>query len=159
MNIKFSFLLFGIVLGLFTPFNVESDKNDFCTDLIYLMEQSESQFSEIKDQERDGNKLQLIFADAEDCRFSLGLNSSSYQCFWKYDLGSEQAVTQLELLRKETKKCIGHLYAEESDDSVNHPDFYLAYFYVFPNGQVNIALKDKSVTMNTYVSVRVDALK
>ncbi len=158
-SIRLFYWVLAIIICI--PIRAYPSDNEFCLDLKYLMEQAKNQFSTIQAQtdKQEDNTSKFIVADAESCQFSLGINSSSYQCFWKFDYGSEQADQQFEKLRTETQNCIGHLYSEQIDDSVNHPDSYSAYYYVFADGQVNVALKDKAITMNTYISVRVDAFK
>jgi len=80
-----------------------ASENEFCADLQYLIEQTASQFAELKTktQGQGQNNSQLVFTDAKDCRFSLGLNSSSYQCFWKYEIAGDKALAKLELLRSQ----------------------------------------------------------
>ena len=134
------------------------DKPIGCSDFLYLIEQSKSRFSDIrKDAGSEFGTYDTahVLSGAWYCAILEDKEKVSYQCAWKYPLGDRQAHGAFKEVAKEMKACIGEFAEEQTDRPVNHPDFYAAHYYQLPDGEVSVALKNKSSLKSTLVSIGV----
>jgi hypothetical protein len=142
------------------PFlNAASEEPALCSDILYLIEQSRSQFVAIRgDTGSDfgGYDATFVLPDAWYCVILEDAEKGSYQCTWKYPLGDERAHQTYQRFIEEMRNCIGHMAEERVDRPVNHPDFYASYYYRLPGGEASVALKNKSKLMSTLVSIGID---
>ena len=140
-------------------FNAESEEPTLCPDILYLIEQSGSQFSAIRgDRASDSGDYHTTFVlpDASSCVILGDAEKSSYQCTWKYPQGDERAHGTFKGLVREMRNCVGNIAEERKDQPVNHPDFYAAYTFQLPGSEASVSLKNKSKLMRTLVSIRID---
>jgi hypothetical protein len=56
------------------------------------------------------------------------------------------------------RNCIGERSDESLDKSVNHPDFYASHAFSLTDATVSVSLKDKSVPLRSFLSLRIDAV-
>jgi hypothetical protein len=139
--------------------NGVAEERTLCADILYLVEQSRSQFSEIR-----GNTgsdfgdydATLVLTDAWYCVLLEDVEKASYKCTWKYPLGDKRAHETFQRLAGEMKNCIGHMADERTDQPVNHPDFYASYYYQLPGSEARVTLKNKAKLRSTLVSIVVD---
>jgi hypothetical protein len=104
-----------------------SEDSALCPDLLYLIEQSESEFSAIREDTKSefgGYDAALVLSGASYCTILEDAEKASYRCVWTYPRGDEQAHTTFQRLATEMRACIGTRAEEQTDQSVNHPDFY-----------------------------------
>lgn len=136
-----------------------SEDSALCPDLLYLIEQSESEFSAIREDTKSefgGYDAALVLSGASYCAILEDAEKTSYRCVWTYPQGDEQAHTTFQRLATEMRACIGTRAEEQTDQSVNHPDFYASHYYDLPEARASVALKDKSNLRSTLVSIRID---
>jgi len=139
--------------------NAASEEPTLCSDILYLIEQSNSQFSAIQgDTGSDFGDYDttLVLPDTWYCAIFDDVEKRSYRCVWKYPLGDKRAHKTFQRFVKEMRSCIGNIAEEHTDQPVNHPDFYASYHYQLPGGGASVSLKNKSKLMSTLVSIRVD---
>jgi hypothetical protein len=144
---------------VFVFFNTASAKPILCSDILYLIEQSRSRFSEIqKDTGSDFGDYDTTFSlsDAWYCVILEDVQKKTYKCTWKYPLGDERAHKTFQRMVKEMRDCIGNIADERKDQPVNHPDFYASYYYQLTGSEVRVTLKNKSRLMSTLVSIVID---
>lgn len=147
------------VFSTITFMNAASEEPTLCSDILYLIEQSSSQFLAIRgDTGSDFGDYDTTFVlpDAWYCAIFDDVEKRSYRCVWKYPLGDEQAHKTFQRFVKEMRNCIGNIAEERTDQPVNHPDFYASYYYQLPGGGASVSLKNKSKLMSTLVSIRMD---
>jgi hypothetical protein len=147
------------VFSTITFLNAASDEPDPCSDLLYLIEQSKSQFVDIRGGTAgDFGDYDATFAlpDAWYCAIFEDAEKGSYRCVWKYPLGDERAHKTFQRFADEMRSCIGDIAEERTDQSVNHPDFYASYYYQLADGAASVNLKNKAKLMSTLVSIRID---
>lgn len=138
-----------------------SEDPALCPDLLYLIEQSGSEFSAIQadtKSEFGGYDAALVLSGASYCAILEDVEKTSYRCVWKYPQGDEQAQETFQRFAKEMRACIGNMAEERTDRSVNHPDFYASRYYQLPDGRASVNIKDKSNLKSTLVSIRIDGL-
>ena len=136
-----------------------SEDSALCPDLLYLIEQSESEFSSIREDTKSefgGYDAALVLSGASYCTFLEDAEKTSYRCVWTYSQGNEQAHETFQRLAKEMRACIGTRAEEQTDQSVNHPDFYASRYYQLPSGRASVNIKDKTALRSTLVSIRID---
>ncbi len=147
------------VFSSITFLNAASEEPTLCSDILYLIEQSRSQFVAIRgDTSSDFGDYDATFVlpDAAYCVILEDVEKMSYRCVWKYPHGDERAQKTFQRFVKEMRNCIGNIAEERTDQSVNHPDFYASYYYQLPGGAASVNLKNKSKLMSTLVSIRID---
>jgi hypothetical protein len=145
-----------------TFLNAASEEPVQCAVILYLIEQSRSQFSAIQgDTGSDFGDYDTTFVlpDAWYCVIHEDVEKRSYQCAWKHPYGDERAHKTFERLVKEMRNCIGNIAEERRDQPVNHPDFYASYYYRLPGGEARVTLKNKSELGSTLVSIVIDGFK
>jgi len=139
--------------------SVASEEPSLCADILYLIEQSRVQFSAIQgDTGSDFGDYDatLVLPDARYCVILEDAEKKTYKCTWKYPHGDERAHETFERFAGEMRSCIGNMAKERTDQAVNHPDFYAAYYYQLPGSAASVSLKNKSNLMSTLVSIRID---
>ena len=147
------------VFSTITVLNAASQEPIPCSDILYLIEQSKTQFLAIRGSagnEQGGYETTFVLSGAWFCVILEDAEKGSYQCTWKHPHGDERAQQQFLGFVKEMRSCIGHFAEERKDQSVNHPDFYASYFYRLPGGEASVTLKNKSKLMSTLVSIGID---
>ena len=145
--------------SVITFLNAASEEPTLCSDILYLIEQSRSQFLAIRgDAGSDFGDYDTTFVlpDAWYCVILEDVEKRSYQCTWKYPLGDERAQKTFQRFVKEMRNCIGNIAEERTDQPVNHPDFYASYYYQLMGGEASVTLKDKNKLMSTLVSIGID---
>jgi hypothetical protein len=150
------------VFSTTTFMNAASEELTLCTDILYLIAQSGSQFSAIRgDTGSDFGDYDTTFVlpDASYCVIHEDVEKRSYHCTWKYPYGDERAHKTFQRLVKEMRSCIGNIAEERTDQPVNHPDFYASYYYQLPGGEARVTLKNKGKLMSTLVSIVIDGSK
>ncbi len=150
------------VFSTITFLNAASEEPTLCSDILYLIEQSRSQFLAIRgDSGSDFGDYDTTFVlpDAWYCVILEDVAKRSYQCTWKYPYGDERAHKTFQRFVKEMRNCIGNIAEERRDQPVNHPDFYASYYYQLPRGEARVTLKNKSKLMSTLVSIVIDGFK
>lgn len=146
-------------LSIVTFLNAASEEATLCPDILYLIEQSRSQFLAVRgDTGSDFGDYDatLVLPDAWHCVILEDVEKTTYKCTWKYPLGDEQAHQTFQRFAKELRNCIGHIAGERTDQSANHPDSYASYYYQLPSGAASVSLKNKAELMSTLVSIRID---
>jgi hypothetical protein len=136
-----------------------SEDSALCPDLLYLIEQSTAEFSSIREDtksEFDGYDAALVLSGASYCAILQDAEKTTYRCVWTYPRGDAQAHTTFQRLAKEMRTCIGTRAEEQTDQSVNHPDFYASRYYQLPSGRASVNIKDKTSLRSTLVSIRID---
>lgn len=147
------------VLSIITLSSAAAEEATLCSDILYLIEQSRSQFLAVRgDAGSDFGDYDttLVLRDAWYCAILEDAEKTTYRCTWKYPQGDERAQYAFQQLAKEMRHCIGHLAEERTDQPVNHPDFYAAHYYQLPGGAASVSLKNKAKLMSTLVSIRID---
>lgn len=138
----------------------QSEDRALCPDLLYLIEQSQARFSAIRkdaESQHGGHEAALTLAGASYCAILEDAEKASYRCAWTFPQGDERARTTFQRLGDEMRGCIGGLAEEQTDRSVNHPDFYASHYYLLPGSRASVTIKDKSALRSTLVSIRIDA--
>jgi hypothetical protein len=115
------------VFSTITFLNAASEERTPCSDILYLIEQSRSQFVAIRGD--TGGDLRdydatFVLPDAWYCAIFEDVQKGSYRCVWKYPHGDERAHKTFQRFAEEMRSCIGPIAEERTDQSVNHPDFY-----------------------------------
>ena len=147
------------VFSIINFLNAASEETTLCSDMLYLIEQSRSQFLAVRGDtgsdfgDYDGT---FVLPDAWHCVILEDVEKSTYKCTWKYPHGDERAHKTFQRFAKEMRNCIGHIAEERTDQSVNHPDFYASYYYRLPGGAASVSLKNKAKLKSTLVSIRID---
>ncbi len=147
------------VFFLITFLSSASEKSTLCSDILYLIEQSRSQFLAIQgDTSGDFGDYESTFVlpDARYCVILEDVEKKSYKCTWKYPHGDERAHKAFQRFAKEMRNCIGNSAEERTDQPINHPDFYTAYYYQLAGGEARVTLKNKGKLMSTLVSIVID---
>ncbi len=148
-----------VICSLMTVLGSASEEPTLCSDIFYLIEQSRSQFLAIqRDTNSDfgGYESTFILADAQYCVILEDVEKKSYKCTWKYPHGDERAHKAFQRFAKEMRNCIGNSAEERTDQPINHPDFYTAYYYQLAGGEARVTLKNKGKLMSTLVSIVID---
>jgi hypothetical protein len=150
----------GVLLASYlASFSAASQEPISCADILHLIEQSKSQFSEIQgstESDFGGYDATFVLPDVWYCAILEDVEKASYKCTWKYPLGDEQAHEAFERLAKTMRNCIGHMADEQTDRPVNHPDFYASRYYRLPGGEARVTLKNKAKMVSTLVSIVID---
>ena len=147
------------VFSICTSLNAASEEPTLCSDILYLIEQSRSQFFAIRgDTGSDSGDYDTTFVlpSAWYCVILEDVEKRSYKCTWKFSYGDEQAHKTFQRFTKEMRNCIGNIADERTDQPVNHPDFYASYYYQLPGSEARVTLKNKSKLMSTLVSIVID---
>ncbi len=100
------------VFSTITFLNAASEEPTLCSDILYLIEQSRSQFVAIRgDTSSDFGDYDATFVlpDAAYCVILEDVEKSSYQCTWKYPHGDERAQKTFQRFVNEMRNCIGSL--------------------------------------------------
>ncbi len=142
-----------------TTINAYAEERKFCSDIEILIEHSYTRFLAIRGERNDnpGGYNSLFFLpDASSCIIMQDIEKSSYQCSWEFQYGEARADRKFDHFREALKSCIGYLAKERKDQLVNHPDYYLSFYYLLPSGQVNVTFKKKVKLMKSYVSIGID---
>lgn len=152
--------LAAAVLFPLLPFsNAVSQQLIGCSDIRYLIEQSRSQFVEIRGSsggDFGDYDATFVLPDAWFCLILEDVEKWSYRCVWKYPHGDAQANTTFQRFVREMRNCIGTIAEERADQSVNHPDFYASSYFRLSGGAASVSLKNKAKLMSTLVSIRID---
>lgn len=149
-----------VVLILF-PLNPVLAQSIACSDLTYLIEQSQTGFKAILDKtdsEFGGRDTTIILPNAQYCVILEDQRKRSYKCTWTFGYGAEQAQETFEKYAKDVSNCLGSSASESKDQLVNHPDTYYSHLYRISNTDLRVTLKNKGALRNTLVSVIVDGL-
>ena len=153
-------IMISAILLAFLAFNQWFTKPDLCSDILYLIEQSKSDFLAIRtDISTNARTVESSFflPDTEDCTVFEDAAKSSYQCTWYFPLGDIEADAKFEMLATDIRTCIGDIAEEQLDQPVNHPDIYRSSYFLLPQGQLSLSLKNKSAFSSTLISIRMDA--
>ena len=137
----------------------ESEDRALCPDLLYLIEQSQAHFSAVREDtesQHGGHETALTLAGASYCAILEDVEKASYHCAWTFPQGDERAHTTFQRLADEMRGCIGGLAEEQTDRSVNHPDYYASHYYLLPGSRASVNIKDKTALRSTLVSIRID---
>ena len=152
----------ALILSTIPFLNAASAESTLCPDIVYLIEQSRTQFVAI----RKGTNSKVgeydstfLLPGAWYCAIFEDAEKASYQCTWKYPHGDQRARKAFQRFVKEMRSCIGNIAEERIDKPVNHPDSFLSYYYQLPDGEASVALKNKSKLMSTLVSIGIDGFR
>lgn len=89
------------------------------------------------------------------CSFSLDLSGSkSANCNWAFPYRTDEATTEFNTMLKALTACADPAFAIETDQPVNHPDFFDLRILQVANGEVGLSIKDKVGLNQTYVFLR-----
>ena len=77
--------------------------------------------------------------------------SKSSNCNWVFSYRSDEAMTEFKGMLAALSACAVPASAIESDQPVNHPDFFDLRRLRVSNGDVGLSLKDKAELQKTYV--------
>ena len=152
----------AVVLSITTLASTASDKPAFCTDVLYLIEQSRSQFLAVRgnaNSDKGDYDATFVLPEAQHCAIIEDAKKSTYTCTWKYPIGDKQARQTYHRFVEEMRDCIGHMAKESTDEAVNHPDYYASHYYEYPGGASNVSLKNKNNLMSTLIAVRIDGFR
>ena len=147
------------ILSIIIFLNAASAESTLCSSILYLIEQSKTQVLAIR--RGTSSKLReydstFALPEAWHCAILEDVEKTSYQCTWKYPHGDQRAHKTFQRFVKEMRSCIGNIAKERVDKPVNHPDFFVSYYYQLPDGEASVALKNKSKLMSTLVFVGID---
>ncbi len=96
------------------------------------------------------------FGAKANCTTSLGLSGvTSTHCAFAFDYRSPEATEAFQAVIQAVPTCLDTAGEMESDQDVNHPDFYDLRIFQAAKGEVGVSLKDKGGLQETYVFVRV----
>ncbi len=110
------------VVSTITFLNAASEEPTLCSNILYLIEQSRSQFVAIRgDTGSDFGDYDATFVlpDAWYCVILEDVEKRSYRCVWKYPHGDERAHKTFQRFVKEMRNCIGNIAEERTDQSIN----------------------------------------
>ena len=147
------------ILSTITFLNAASAESTLCSKLLYLIEQSKTQFLAIRrgtSSKLGGYDSTFVLPEAWNCAIFEDVEKASYQCAWKYPRGDQRAHETFQRFVKEMRSCIGDIAEERIDKPVNHPDFFASYYYQLPDGEASVTLKNKSKLMSTLVFIGID---
>ena len=136
-----------------------SEEPALCADILYLIEQSRSQFLAIRGasgSEHGGHEATFALPEASYCVVLHDAEKGSYQCTWTHALGDKRAHDKFQRLVGGMGACLADIAGERKDQPVNHPDSYAAYAYRYPGGEARVSLKTKSQLVSTLVSIGLD---
>ena len=89
------------------------------------------------------------------CSFSLDtLGMKSANCNWAFSYRSAEATGAFKDMLAELSACAAMASAIETDQPVNHPDFYDLRLMRIAGGDVGLSIKDKAALAQTYVFLR-----
>ncbi len=90
-----------------------------------------------------------------NCAFSIDLSGAkSANCHWAFSYRSDDSAMQFTEMLAELSACADPSFDIESDQHVNHPDFYDLRLLRITDGDVGLSLKDKVALEQTYVFIR-----
>lgn len=136
-----------------------ADEPDLCADILYLIEQSGSDFAQIRADDRHSSaeiEVTYTLSGASRCMLSEDAEKQSYRCIWRYPIGDARAHEQFQEHLADMRRCLGVISEEREDQAVNHPDFYASRYYQLPNSLVSVSLKNKSELLRTLITIRID---
>lgn len=79
--------------------------------------------------------------------------SEAMACKWQFELGETESRALFRDLVTKIDGCAVPL-SKMQDKGVNHPDFYDAWIFAFPDGGLSVSLKDKAALRQTFVVLR-----
>lgn len=89
------------------------------------------------------------------CGFSLDLSGAkSANCNWAFAYRSDDAKSEFDALLAGLSACADPAFAIETDQPVNHPDFYDLRVFRIAGGEVGLSLKDKVSLDQTFMFLR-----
>jgi hypothetical protein len=89
------------------------------------------------------------------CAFSLDLSgSTSANCHWAFSYRSDAATSGFDAMLATLTACADPAFAVETDQPVNHPDFYDLRLLRIAGGEVGLSIKDKVGLNQTYIFLR-----
>ena len=89
------------------------------------------------------------------CSFSLDtLGMKSANCNWAFSYRSAEATGAFQGMLAELSVCADMASGIETDQSVNHPDFYDLRLMRIAGGEMGLSIKDKAAIQQTYVFLR-----
>jgi hypothetical protein len=94
------------------------------------------------------------------CSFSLDTQGAkSANCNWAFSYRSAEATGAFKDMLAELSACADMASGIETDQSVNHPDFYDLRLMRIAGGDVGLSIKDKAAIQQTYVFLRLTPAK
>lgn len=135
---------------------------DLCASIVYLIDQSRSQFAEIMEKPNGGagdHDVTLTLAGASYCLVTKRSRSSFYHCGWEFPYRAKHGYDRFDAFVRGVNACIGQRATLHSDQSVNHPDYYALRRYETEQAEVSVSVKDKSALSRTFVFIRVQGGK
>lgn len=95
----------------------------------------------------DLRSLQTDAAQGADC------DSEPGACRWTFALGEPASRDLFAKIQDELGQC-PNLINRARDQGVNHPDFYDAWVFEFPDATFSVSLKDKAALRQSFVVLR-----
>lgn len=151
----------GMWIWITPALGITAERSQTCKDLLFLVEQSRTQFTAIRIAP-EGDAAQSTnfnLPKADTCSLRDDVEKTSYRCVWRHDFDDPSANTQFEQMLADVRNCIGDTSSEHQDVPVNHPDSFTSTYFDFGHGIVSVGLKKKRALMATLISVRFDGAK
>lgn len=94
------------------------------------------------------------------CSFSLDTHGAkSANCNWAFSYRSAEANGAFKDMLAELSACADMASGIETDQSVNHPDFYDLRLMRITGGEMGLSIKDKAAIQQTLVFLRLTPAK
>jgi hypothetical protein len=151
----------GVVVGSVLAGGLLSAAELSCTELNKLLGHSRSDFAAIRQSSINKNKgveTSLQLPGADHCTIDDNAEKPSYRCVWQFPIGAQQATVKFQDLVALADDCLINQAEKTKDQSVNHPDTYLAHIYRLSDAELRITFKHKSELRKTLVSLNLDSL-
>ena len=94
------------------------------------------------------------------CSFSLDTHGAkSANCNWAFSYRSAEATGAFQDMLAELSVCADMASGIETDQPVNHPDFYDLRLMRIAGGEMGLSIKDKAALLQTLVFLRLTPAK
>ena len=139
-----------------------SQAQDLCTNIDYLIDQSQSEFVKILGEPHGdaGNYyVTRTLSSASYCFVTRKSKMNWYHCGWEFPYRAKHAYDTFDEFVRKMTGCIGQRATVHTDQSVNHPDYYSLRRYQMEQAEVSVSIKDKVSLGKTFVFIRVQRTK
>ncbi|MGB3317056.1 MAG: hypothetical protein WBB85_21925 [Albidovulum sp.] len=126
-----------------------------CTELTALVDAAGADFPNggAAPEERETSPL---LRDAETCAVTTAISGRrEYHCAWVFPYRAVDALAAFDSLNGVIEQCFPKHGPVETDQGVNHPDFYDLRQYPLDRADLSVSLKDKVALQKTYVFLRI----